>query len=263
MHTGDWWRAVLARHRWLPFVMPLAVYLVVGSLEPTSQSQPGGASIGLAIPYSAYPLVYTAKIALTLAAIALVFPTYIQFKPRVGIVAAAVGVVGGGVWIALCRLQLEQQLLQPVLENLRPAMEKIGLGSLLTAGQRPGFNPLEHLAHRPGWAWGFLAIRLFGLVAVVPLVEEFFYRGFLMRFVVRADWWNVPPGTVNAAAIVLAIVVPMAMHPGELIAAAVWFGAIAWLYGYTKSIWDCVAAHALTNLVLGGYVLASGQWRLM
>mgnify|MGYP003932050335 FL=1 len=263
MHTGDWWRAVLARHRWLPFVLPLAVYLIVGSLEPTSQSQPGGASIGLAIPYSAYPLVYTAKIVLTLAAIALVFPAYIQFQPRVGIVAVAVGLVGGGVWIALCRLQLEQQLLQPLLEHLRPAMEKAGLGSLLTAGQRPGFNPLEQLAHHPVWAWGFLGIRLFGLVAIVPLVEEFFYRGFLMRFVVRADWWNVPPGTVNVAAIVLAIVVPMAMHPGELIAAAVWFAAIAWLYVYTRSIWDCVAAHALSNLVLGVYVLASGQWRLM
>jgi hypothetical protein len=31
----------------------------------------------------------------------------------------------------------------------------------------------------------------------------------------------------------------------------------------TRNIWDCVAAHALTNLVLGCYVLASNDWRLM
>jgi CAAX prenyl protease-like protein len=167
------------------------------------------------------------------------------------------------VWIALCKLQLEQKVLHPLLEHVRPALESIGLGSLLAVGQRPGFNPLEQLADRPWLAWGFLAIRFFGLVAVVPVAEEFFYRGFLMRFVVRADWWNVPPGTVNTAAIVLAVAVPMAMHPGELAAAAVWFSAIAWLYVRTRSIWDCVAAHALTNLVLGGYVLASGDWSLM
>ncbi len=260
---NNWRVNILARHRWLAFILPLAIYLLVGSLEPTSHEQPGGAAIGLAIPYSAYPLVYTVKILLTLVAIALVWPSYKQFKRQAGLLAVAVGLIGGVMWIALCKLQLEQKLLHSLLEHVRPALESVGLGSLVTVGQRPAFNPWDQLAGRPPLAWAFLAIRLLGLIAVVPVVEEFFYRGFLMRFVVRADWWNVPPGEVNTAAIVVAVVVPMAMHPGELVAAALWFATMVWLYVRTRSIWDCVAAHALTNLVLASYTLTTGDWSLM
>jgi hypothetical protein len=54
--------------------------------------------------------------------------------------------------------------------------------------------------------------------------------------------------------------VPVLMHPAELFAAAVWFSMITWLMAQTKNIWDCVAAHAVTNLCLGVWVLASGDW---
>ena len=58
-------------------------------------------------------------------------------------------------------------------------------------------------------------MRFFGLVAVVPLIEEFFLRGFVMRFVVERDWWDVPFGKVNRLAIVLGTAVPMLMHPAN------------------------------------------------
>ena len=38
---------------------------------------------------------------------------------------------------------------------------------------------------------------------------------------------------------------------------------ITWLMLKTRSIWDCVVAHAATNLILGIYVVLSGTWRLM
>ena len=88
-------------------------------------------------------------------------------------------------------------------------------------------------------------MRFFGLVAVVPVIEEFFLRGFLMRFVMERDWWDVPFGKANRLAIVLGTAVPMLMHPGELLAAAVWFSMITWLMLRTRNIWDCVAAHAV------------------
>ena len=105
-------------------------------------------------------------------------------------------------------------------------------------------------------------MRFFGLVAVVPVIEEFFLRGFVMRFVVERDWWETPFGKVNGLAIVLGTLVPMLMHP-ELLAALVWFSMITWLMVRTRNIWDCVAAHAVTNLILGVYVVYSGCWRLM
>jgi hypothetical protein len=254
-HRTPWRTTLLQQHRWLTFLLPFLVYMVVGSLEPTPDS-PGGKTIGLAIPYSAYPWLYAAKIGLTVAAVLFIWPGYRQFPLRLTRLAIVVGVVGGPLWIGLCSLRWEQAYLLPLLE-------RCGLGGLLGGGERPAFNPFEQLAGQPAWAWTFLAVRFSGLVAVVPLVEEFFLRGFLMRFVMKHDWWNVPFGKADKLAIVLGTAVPMLTHPGELLAAAVWFSMITWLMLRTRSIWDCVAAHAATNLILGIYVVLSGAWRLM
>ena len=37
---------------------------------------------------------------------------------------------------------------------------------------------------------------------------------------------------------------------------------VTWLMVRTRNIWDCVAAHAVTNVLLGIYVVASQQWTL-
>lgn len=242
--------------RWLPFVLPLAVYLLAGSLEPQSPEQPGGTAIGLAIPYSQYPLVYTVKIVLTLAAVAWAVPVYRRFPLRLGWLGIVVGVVGVAVWVGLCYLQVEQRWLAPLLEPLK-------LDWLVAAGGRSAFNPLEQLRDQPLWAYGFLAIRFFGLVVIVPLAEEFFYRGFLMPFVTRDQWWTVPQGEANRWALLAATLLPMTMHPAELLAAAVWFSMITWLFLRTRNVWECVVAHAVTNLLLGVYVIYSGAWQLM
>ncbi len=249
------WRTTLLQQHWVTFLLPFLVFMVVGAFEPTPRT-PGGEKIGLAIPYAAYPWVYVAKIASTVAAAVLVLPGYRQFPRRLGLLAIVVGVVGGVLWIGLCLLDWEHAYLSPLLG-------RCGLGSLIGAGDRSAFNPFEQLADQPAWAWTFLTVRFFGLVAVVPLIEEFFLRGFLMRVVMEHDWWDVPFGTANWLAILLGTVVPMLMHPGELLAAAVWFSMVTWLMLRTRNIWDCVAAHAVTNLILGIYVVVSGTWRLM
>ena len=110
-------------------------------------------------------------------------------------------------------------------------------------------------------AYGFLAIRFFGLVAVVPLIEEFFVRGFVMRFAIDADWPKIPFGTLTPTAVAVGTVLCVLMHPAEAIAAAVWFTSVTWLMFTTKNIWDCVAAHAVTNLLLGIYVVVWSDWR--
>ncbi len=195
---------------------------------------------------------YSAKIVLTIASIAAVWRWYPSLR-SISPLALVVGVVGVAVWIALAKLQrwvipalgLEEQL------------------SFLSAGQRSAFNPLEQLADRPVAAWAFLAVRLIGLAVVVPIIEEMFLRGFLQRYFVRSDWWNVPIGTWDKVGFACAVIFPVLMHPQEALAAAAWFAAVAWLVVRTKNVWDCVVAHAVTNLLLGVYVVASGEWWLM
>jgi uncharacterized protein len=239
---------------WIVFLLPLLVYMIVGSFEPAapadrqSQNQVESNGLGLAIPYRAYPAIYTAKIVLTLAAIVFVWPAYRQFTWRVSWLAIVVGVVGVVTWIWLAAAQ-------------RGLARHLGWDFAL--GKRSAFNPLAELVDRRAWAYGFLAIRFFGLVVIVPIIEEFFLRGFLMRFVMAADWWKVPLGNANWLALVVGTLVPVLMHPQEALAAAVWFSLVSWLMLRTRNIWDCIAAHAATNLLLGVYVVATGNWWLM
>lgn len=243
--------ALLQQHRWIPFVLPLAVFMLVGSFEPTS-TEPGGKTIGLSIPYTAYPWVYALKIAATLVALVVVRPGLREFPVRVTPLGVIVGVVGAGVWIGLTKLHLEERILHA-----------FGLGNWAQVGARSAFDPFEQFAGYPLRTWGFLAVRLFGLVVVISIAEELFLRGLMMRLFVDADWWKVPFGRVNTAAVVVGTLLPMFSHPGELLAAAVWFSLVTWLMVTTKNLWDCIAAHAVTNLLLGFYVVASGNWQLM
>jgi CAAX prenyl protease-like protein len=203
------------------------------------------------IPYKAYPRVYTAMIALTALAMLFVLRGYFAFPWKVHGIAFVVGVVGGVLWIGLCKLHLEQKVLEP-----------LGLGAILDMGRRPGFNPLAEIQDK-SWAYGFLAIRFLGLVVIVPIIEEFFLRGFLMRYVMHVDWPYIPFGKVDRLALICGTAVPMLMHPAELIAAAVWFSLVTWLMLRTRSIGDCIVAHAVTNLLIGLWVLWSGDWWLM
>ncbi len=289
----------LSKWPWVTFLLPFLVFMVATSFEPTPPPQfegeeknladavidetPGpiaaegffaedrGEGLLPAINYAYYPHVYTAKIALTLLAILLVWPGYRTFPLRVSWLSIVVGIVGVVLWILLCHLRLEPKIIGPIDEFLGgfiPGLEEgdtpsVGLMSILGTGERSAFNPLVQLASTPIWAYAFLAIRFLGLAVIVPVIEEFFLRGFMMRYVVHEQWWKVPFGSVNRTAIIAGTLVPMLMHPGELLAAFVWFSMVTWLMVRNRNIWDCVVAHGVTNLLLGLYVVWFDQWQLM
>jgi CAAX prenyl protease-like protein len=252
------------------FVVPFVVYMLVTQFEPSPpqpaaavaaaetdaapavEEDPDKAPSGLlGIEYRHYPLVYTAKSALTFASMLLVLPGYRQVPFRITLLAPIVGAIGAPIWILLCNAETA----------LLPAL---GLDWLGDTSARTGFNPLAELADNPAWAYGFLAIRFFGLVVVVAVMEEFFLRGFLIRFLTRNDWWNVPFGVTTAFPLVAMTLAAVISHPpSEYLAAAVWFSLVSWLMVRTKSLWDCVVAHGVTNLLLGLYVVTSGNWELM
>lgn len=236
----------------LVFLLPFVIYMLLGSLEAASPSSAESFG-GSLVAYRHYPLVYTLKIVLTLGTILLVWPGYKRFPIHASVWALVVGLAGIGVWVGLCMLRLEQRCLAP-----------LGLDWLLALGRRSAYDPFHQLAAVPAiWSWAFLAVRVFGLAVVVPVVEEFFLRGFLMPICVSAEWSKVPFGTVNRTAVLVAVVYGAATHPGELFAAIVWFTLITWLMVRTKNIWDCVVAHATTNGLLAVYVVLSGNWELM
>ncbi len=244
------WQDLLREQKWVAYVLPMAVYMIVGSFEPTPPD-PDAAETASSwqVSYDNYPWIYAAKLALTGVAMVLAWPVYREFPCRVSGLAVVVGVVGVVLWIGLCQLRLEERL-----------WALLGYADF---GARPAFNPWEQWPDRQGQVLAYLVLRFCGLVAIVPIIEEFFLRGFLMRFVMRPDWWEVPFGSVNRMALVVGTVFPMLTHPGELLAAAAWFSMVTWLMVRTRNIWDCVTAHAITNGLLGAYVLATGEWRFL
>ncbi len=243
----------LEKHALAVFLLPFGVYMLVGSLEPAA-GQTAAALFPPAVPYAWYPLVYTLKIAATLLVLGLVGAGFRQFPLRLSPWAIVVGVVGAAVWIVLAKLGLR---VQAALADA-PLLQK-----LLGYGARPAYDPFSQLAGSPAMAWGFFAVRLTGLALVVPVIEEAFLRGFVMRLAVQQDWWKVPFGTLTWMAAAASVAVPAVCHPTtELAAVIVWFSMVTWLMAKTKNFWDCVAAHAATNLLLGIYVVVAKDWAL-
>ena len=83
-----------------------------------------------------------------------------------------------------------------------------------------------------------------------------------MRAFEADDWPSLSLTQIGRNGLIIGTVYGVATHPGEFIAAALWFSLVSWLMVKTGKFWNCVLAHAVTNLILGLYVCASGQWHL-
>jgi len=123
-----------------------------------------------------------------------------------------------------------------------------------------GFNPDLLVAH-PVVYWSTVLLRFLRLVIIVPLVEEIFWRGLLLRYFIDEKFDRVPFGSfswVSFAAVTVGFV--FVHSPADWLAAAV-TGALYNLVAYrTKSLSSCVLAHAVTNLLLGIWIMTTKQW---
>lgn len=108
--------------------------------------------------------------------------------------------------------------------------------------------------------WPLIVLRIAGAALVVPVMEELFWRSFLMRWLQAPVFEAVPPGAVGLRAVVLSSFVFVLAHTLWL-AAAVAALAYAWLYLRSGKLWLAVIAHGVTNGVLGVWVVATGQWQ--
>ena len=108
----------------------------------------------------------------------------------------------------------------------------------------------------------FLAIRIAVCVIAVPLLEELFWRGWLMRWLIDSNKFE---------SVALGTYAPMAFWVTALLFASehgsFWDVGLAagiiynWWLIRTRNLWDCILAHAVTNGVLAAYVIYAGQWQ--
>lgn len=112
--------------------------------------------------------------------------------------------------------------------------------------------------------WYPLAIfmRFVRMVVVVPLVEEIFWRSWLMRFVINPDnWRKVKFGTHSWKAYFISTIAFTIVHaPVDWFACLIYGALTYWITVRTKSLWAPVAMHAMANLLLGIYTVQTEQW---
>ena len=108
--------------------------------------------------------------------------------------------------------------------------------------------------------WAVAGLRLFGAAAVVPVMEELFWRSFILRSVDRSDFLSLPPVQATLKALVVSSLLFGFEH--QLWFAGVIAGlAYGWLYMRTGNLWVAVFAHAVTNLLLGVWIILTGNWQ--
>ncbi len=124
-------------------------------------------------------------------------------------------------------------------------------------GTSLGFNPFEQGQSTIGWV--LVGSRMFGAVLVVPVMEELFWRSFALRFLMETNFTRIALGSFTwFSFIFVSIAFGLEHHrwlPGILA------GMIYALLLYQKkNLFSPILAHAVTNLLLGIYVIVNGDW---
>ena len=127
----------------------------------------------------------------------------------------------------------------------------------LSMGSSKGFVPLDSDGRL---LWVHVVPRLIGAAILVPVIEELFWRSFLMRWLESPDFLSVEPAKVKIKALVISSVLFALEHN-------LWFAgllaglAYGLLYIRTGNLWYPIIAHGTTNAILGLWVVRTGNWQ--
>ena len=119
-----------------------------------------------------------------------------------------------------------------------------------------GYNPTNQAGQID---WLMVAFRVAGAMLVVPVMEELFWRSFLQRWVQQSDFLALDPARIGLKALLIASAL-FAVEHLQWLAGLIAGLAYGWLYIRTRNLWAPIIAHAVTNGLLGAYVVVTGQW---
>lgn len=179
---------------------------------------------------------YPVKIAVVVALLLAYWRTYVELYPkrlgaRTSLLSVLVGVAVLVVWV-----------------NLDAGWMRVG--------ESAGFDPTGGSARVD---WLLVALRIAGAALVVPVMEELFWRSFLMRWLERREFLQVYPAGVRLVSLAICSALFGIEHDFWLagIAAGLAYG---WLYMRTGNLWAPIVAHAVTNGLLGIWVVMTSSW---
>jgi uncharacterized protein len=105
-----------------------------------------------------------------------------------------------------------------------------------------------------------LLLRSARAVLIVPVIEELFWRAWMMRWLISPDFEKVPLGAWSAQSFWVVALLFASEH-GPFWDVGLVAGILYnWWMIRTRSLGDLILAHAVTNACLCGYVVAFGRW---
>jgi CAAX prenyl protease-like protein len=194
---------------------------------------------------------YWFYLAKTLAGVWLVWemkPLVAEMRWAVSWEAVLVGVGIFAVWVGISGDWTTQDSL----------WSKLGLAHSQAASAK-NWNPHEHFGNNSALAWLMIATRILGSTLIVPPLEEVFYRSFLYRYVANQNFLSVPlnqflPWPFLATAFVFGF------SHNEWLAGILCGAAYQWLVIRKNRLGDAMTAHAITNFLLGIWVVWKPAW---
>ena len=122
-----------------------------------------------------------------------------------------------------------------------------------------GWNPFTAFEGQLALAWFFVIVRILGSTLVVPPLEEVFYRSFVYRYLMDGDFEKIPLNAFRWMPFLITSVAFGLAHfewlPG-ILCGLLYQGLVI----RKGRLGDAMTAHAITNFLLGVYVVARGAY---
>ena len=191
---------------------------------------------------SFYVASYIAKTILAGLLIVLLWRSYTKIKWDYWWLGILMGIIGVVQWVGM----------EKGLQHVWPAYPRVSAEE---------FDPTKYFASASA-RWAFIAVRWAGAALVVPVMEELFWRDYLWRTVAAAaDFKAASLGEWDRGIPLIVVSLLFCTVHVEWMTAIVWGLLIGGVLVLTRSLGACILMHAVTNFLLGAYVLWSGEWK--
>jgi CAAX prenyl protease-like protein len=122
------------------------------------------------------------------------------------------------------------------------------------------WNPRHQFGEHSTLASVFIIGRVLGSTFVVPPLEEVFFRSFLYRYFVRTDFQQMPFNRFHPTSFIVTSTI-FGFEHSQWLAGILCGFAYQWLVISKNRLGDAIAAHAITNFLLGLWVVSRGAWQ--
>jgi CAAX prenyl protease-like protein len=215
----------LRRHPAVPYVFPFLIFIALLALQQI-------------VPVPAW-----VRFAVSMAAILIVSRPALRGAPSKPFLSILVGIAVFIIWIA-------PDLISPAWHHTL-LFDNAVVGH--PAGNTPPASKNDPI---------FLFFRIAISVIAVPVLEELFWRGWLMRWIIDSNHFERVPLGAYAPAAFWVVALLFASEHGSFWDVGLLAGVVFnWWMVRTRNLWDCILAHAVTNGILAVYVIGAGQWQ--